>query len=570
MADAARAPAHADPAPPVRDPWTAVVAQVRRRRGVRAALVVLLVLHGLAIYAPLLANDRPWYLRAIDRGAYEEARRSLVGVLASAGGLASRAGATSAELAWALEQERSALDLRVGVMERYLDPADRPPLRALVDDATVVFARVADGSAGPDEIESLRERAARLRERYAPRGEGGAGVELVPAASWPLLESVASSEVFFLVLFPLAALALVRAVRARGPPRGSRRRTAAIVLGVPLACAAVWGARVGGERTFDVAPYKLGLHEGTIQPRRVVFAPLPFGFAETHLDEPLREPTWRSASEIDEQGDYVRGPRAPTTDPITGLVVRGKPVDVRPGEPERNSPWRHVLGTDPLGRDLLTRLLWGGRISLSVGLVATVLLVGIGTLVGLAAGWWGGWVDLALSRLIEVVQSIPTFFLILTCVALIPERALHPVYSIVAFIALVRWTGVARLVRGELLRIRELDYVLAARAAGLPPLRIVLRHALPNALGPVIVAAAFSVAAGILIESSVSFLGFGIRAPIPSWGALINESRSPEHWWIQVFPGLLIFVTVFCYNLVGEGVRDALDPRSLAQPVSRR
>jgi peptide/nickel transport system permease protein len=190
-----------------------------------------------------------------------------------------------------------------------------------------------------------------------------------------------------------------------------------------------------------------------------------------------------------------------------------------------------------------------------------VLLVAIGVLVGAVAGYAGGRVDLLLSRLIEIVQSIPAFFLILTVVALVPARELHPILAIVIVIALVRWTGVARLVRAELLRERELDFVAAARASGASASRILFRHLLPNAIAPVLVAATFAVAGGILTESAISFLGFGIRHPVPSWGSLLNESRAAEYWWVQVFPGLLIFVTVFCYNVVGEGVRDALDPR---------
>jgi peptide/nickel transport system permease protein len=234
---------------------------------------------------------------------------------------------------------------------------------------------------------------------------------------------------------------------------------------------------------------------------------------------------------------------------------------VRYGEPARNSPWRHALGTDILGRDLLVRALHGGRISLAVGLVSTALLVLIGVVVGSLAGYFGGWVDVLLSRTIEVVQSIPAFFLILTAVALVPERELNPIFTIVIVIGLIRWTGVARLVRGEFLRLKEQEFVLAARALGLPHSRIIFRHVLPNALGPVLVAAAFAVASGILTESAISFLGFGVKHPIPSWGALLNESRAAEQWWLQVFPGALIFLTVLSYNLVGEGFRDALDPR---------
>jgi peptide/nickel transport system permease protein len=140
-------------------------------------------------------------------------------------------------------------------------------------------------------------------------------------------------------------------------------------------------------------------------------------------------------------------------------------------------------------------------------------------------------------------------------------KVVPPIIAIVVVIALIRWTGVARLVRGEFLRLREQEFVLAARALGFSSRRTMFRHVLPNAMSPVLVSAAFAVAAGILTESAVSFLGFGISEPASSWGALVNENKNPEYWWVQVFPGVLIFLTVTCYNLVGDAVRDALDPK---------
>ena len=264
---------------------------------------------------------------------------------------------------------------------------------------------------------------------------------------------------------------------------------------------------------------------------------------------------------INDQGHYVAGPRAPEPDSF-GILPPGQPVNILYSEPPLNAPTRFLLGTDNIGRDLFVRILYGGRISLMVGIVSTVLLVLIGVVMGAVAGYFGGVIDMLISRLIEVFQSIPAFFIILTAVSIIPEDKMPPIFAIVVVIALVRWTGVARLVRAEFLRLKEQEFVVAAQALGLSNKRVIFRHILPNALGPVLVAAAFSIAAGILTESAVSFLGFGVKVPIPSWGSLLSEARGvSEYWWLQIFPGLLIFITVFSYNIVGEGVRDALDPR---------
>lgn len=330
---------------------------------------------------------------------------------------------------------------------------------------------------------------------------------------------------------------------------------------VPALVGLGWKLTVDGSPTFATAPYKQALTEGQIVPTRVLFPPLALGFAETSSGEFFRPPTWKSYAEIDDAGYYVRGPGVPEPDPITGILPEPAPVEVEFGEPARNAAGRHWLGTDNLGRDMLVRALYGGRISLSVGLVSAAILVVIGTIIGALAGYFGGWVDLVLSRLIELIICFPAFFLILMVMAFIDPNVVPPMIAIVVVIGLVRWTGVARLARGEFLRLRDQEFVVAARALGLSPLRTIFRHILPNAMGPILVSGSFSVAAGIIVESSLSFLGFGVSEPIPSWGALVNVSRNPEHWWVILFPGLLIFVTVSCYNLVGEAFRDAVDPR---------
>lgn len=219
----------------------------------------------------------------------------------------------------------------------------------------------------------------------------------------------------------------------------------------------------------------------------------------------------------------------------------------------------HLLGLDGFGRDVLARMIHGSRVSLSVGFVAVSIYVLIGVIVGALAGYYGGKTDLVISRLIEVMICFPSFFLILTLMAFLPQS----IYTVMGAIGVTGWPGVARLTRGEFLRLRGQDFVTAAKAQGEGDFRTIFRHILPNALAPVLVSATFGVAGAILVESSLSFLGFGVPIPTASWGETLSQSRNylPIGWWLTVFPGFMIFLTVTAYNLVGEGLRDAIDVR---------
>ncbi len=221
----------------------------------------------------------------------------------------------------------------------------------------------------------------------------------------------------------------------------------------------------------------------------------------------------------------------------------------------------HVFGTDESSRDVLVRMIHGARVSLSVGFVSVFLATVIGLVMGSLAAYYGGKVDMIISRFMEIMMCFPSFFLILAVIAVLERRS---IINIMLVIGLTSWTGVARLIRGEMLRQKRMEYVSASVALGASDTRTIFRHILPNAMAPVLVSISFGITGAILTEAGLSFIGFGVTPPTPTWGQLLSETReSPlANWWLAVFPGLVLFISVLAYNLVGEALRDALDPRT--------
>ncbi|MFT5199906.1 MAG: ABC-type dipeptide/oligopeptide/nickel transport system permease subunit [Planctomycetota bacterium] len=592
-----------------KDYWDLVIEQLGKRKLFKMGMAVLALMYGMAIYAPFITNDRPYRFEGIDLQEYNSAARSLSPVVSSmsrilkasdeefeaqlkkAGTLGDPDAAPQSR-GEALATEMEALDLRLTRLRSYI-PADAKEVREgltsmrnLLDEGSLAFttgdsetalAKVTEGK----KVARVFRKSLRAADPAKP--EAG-GLDLVATSESPLWDDLSPLEIFFMVFwaFVLTWPIWNRVLNAllkgdRDSIRTWRARKFVLMLTFSILAAVVWGLTWGpGGDMNQNAKYKRGLTEGTLLPIQegasllsqgsefdVPWAMVRFGTSETHSEEQFRPPTWKPYAKTDAEGRWVQSTKVVDGDMASqdGFSAVYEEVVVRAGEPEMNSGVRHLAGVDELGRDFFSRMIWGGRTSLTVGILSAFLLTIIGVFFGSLAGYFGGWVDTVIMRLIEVLQSIPAFYMILMTIAFIPADVIKPIFAIVIVIALIRWTGTARLVRGEFMRLREQEFVVAAKALGFSNMRTIFRHVLPNAMSPVIVSAAFAVAAGILTESAISFLGFGIKPPEASWGSLVSESKSPEHWWIQLFPGILIFITVTCYNLVGDAVRDAMDPK---------
>ncbi len=507
--------------------WELIAREFGKRRLAVVAACVILSLVTISIFAPLIANDRPLYYVGFNRFEYQEAARTLRGAIGQLSELRSQAEPSPSKLK-DLEQ---ATRLQVSLMSSALPAEQSIKLRDL-------GVRLVQTLSKPDAVLVASELKSLQRELRSDFD--GRDVTLVTRTHWPVLASMIWSDIAFLVanVLVLTWPIWTRILRRWGGSANDGASTGwyvAVMIGLPLACGLAWGSLV--PQRVDRTNYKSGVlasddgeKKAAVVFQSVVWPPVTFGLDENDLAGKTQPPAW-----------YRRAK--------SGLAV--VPL----------SRWSssHWLGTDELGRDILCRMIWGGRVSLSVGIVAVAIYVTIGIVVGSLAGYFRGMCDLIVSRIIEVVICFPAFFLILTIVALIGPG----LFNIMVVIGLTGWTGIARLVRGEFLRLVDQEFVLAGRALGYSPLRLIFRHVLPNALAPVLVSATFGVAGAILTESALSFLGLGITVPTPSWGGILADGRSAltRAPWLIHFPGLAIFVTITSYNLVGEALRDAADPR---------
>lgn len=507
--------------------WELIAREFRKRRLAVAASFVILFLVTVSIFAPLLANDRPIYYVGFNRFEYQEAARTLRGAIGQLIEVRSREQPVQSKI----DDLAKAARLQIELMSSALPPEKAAQLRDLGRrvDLSILTADLKNATS------ELKTQQRELRSEF-----DGRDVTLVTRSHWPVFASLIWSDIAFLVanLMVLAWPIWSRVLRRWGGRAGDGANSwwyAAILVGLPLACGLVWWLVV--PQRVDRTNYKSGVPAEEDAEKKapavfqsVMWPPVAFGLDENDLAGKTQAPAW-----------YKQAKAAADRKPL--------------------SAWSgpHWLGTDELGRDILCRMIWGGRVSLSVGIVAVAIYVLIGIVIGSLAGYFRGGCDLVVSRIIEVVICFPAFFLILTIVAMVGPG----LFNIMVVIGLTGWTGIARLVRGEFLRLVDQEFVLAGRALGYSPLRLIFRHVLPNALAPVLVSATFGVAGAILTESALSFLGLGITVPTPSWGGILADGRQAllRAPWLIHFPGLAIFVTITSYNLVGEALRDAADPR---------
>ncbi|MFO1021798.1 MAG: ABC transporter permease [Planctomycetales bacterium] len=490
------------------DQWSIVRREFCRHKMAVTATFVVVFLLTVSVFAPFLANGSPIYYRGYNRFLYAEASRTLRTI-------ALRLVTTDKDpKAPSLADNLKGMEAQVRIMSSMISAADAATLRTELDKVSGL-AR----SKSPDLGAAVPAFRTLLRDKY-----DSGKISLVMQNHWPVIANLHWSEILFMVM-TVAFLTLPvwnrflperRSAVAISPATWCRFL---ILCVLPVAVSLTWW--ISTPFSLDRTKYRDGV-AATATADKLASAPVVYERA-----------IW----------------------PLIPYDLDGNDLDHKFAAPSA----LHWLGTDDVGRDVMSRMIWGGRVSLSVGIVAALINLIIGVTVGAIAGYFRGTWDLIISRLIEIVICFPSFFLILTIVAFLGPS----IFNIMIVIGLIGWTGIAQLIRGEFLRLGEQEFILAARALGYSSARIIFLHVLPNAMAPVLVTVTFDIAGAILTESGLSFLGLGITLPKPSWGGILSSGREAVRQapWLIYFPGLVIFITITSYNLIGETLRDASDPR---------
>ncbi|MDK2971024.1 MAG: peptide/nickel transport system permease protein [Candidatus Sumerlaeota bacterium] len=482
--------------------WQLTLRDMRRNRMGMFGLAIVLIVTTIGVFAPLIANGRPLHIRMVFEDEYDQAYFIVLDAARQTQQLMERASDKSPD------EILPVLDRALGLMKASLPNDKRERLAVLGSELRAPLL-------GRESFDTFGKALAAFEQEFDLPN-----VTLQPSTRYPAVRALQRPEIFFMLFYLLTIPALV----FRRVFRSWFQGLLAIVV---LAAIGTFLWTLAFPLIQDTFPYRTYFESPEFHAagNSVLLCPIPYGENENLTAENRQPPTF--------------------------LL-----------DPERRAPNQHfhLMGTDTNGRDVAARMVYGARISMMIGIVAVSIYVTIGMILGALAGFYGGWIDLALSRLIEIVICFPVLFLILAVQAF----ATHPsILNIMVLLGLVSWTGVARLQRGEFIRLVNRDFVMAVRGLGGSNMRIIFHHVLPNALGPILVTISFGIAGSIVVESALSYLGFGVPQPMASWGDLLNNGRNDIQgtWWLTVFPGMAIFLTVTCFNLVGEAVRDALDPR---------
>ncbi|MDX9701790.1 MAG: ABC transporter permease [Candidatus Auribacterota bacterium] len=469
-------------------------------------IVIILLLFAVACFAPLIANEKPLAVR----GSFPEKYEDIFYALCSNASIYMNAHK-------AVSENQSDDLLRLRKYREYTFRSFnrlRPYIPADIRGSYLEYRQNILAEIDKKNYDAARSYIEQFENTFLLDDS-----DIEPITLFPALSNLSALEMFFMLFYPLILFLILKNL-FRGSSRPLKVKKGFIVCFLMAFFGAIlWN--ILNPTVFDPTNYKRIVNDTSIC-HWAIFAPVPYGENENLISEASAKPTW--------------------------LMPKDQRTDNY-----------HVLGTDTNGRDVLTRMIMGTRISMSVGFIAVGICLFIGIFFGAIAGYFRGKTDLLISRLIEIVICFPVFFLILTVLAFLRPS----IVNIMVVIGITGWTGIARLCRGEFLKLVNQDFVTAAQALGASNLRTIFKHILPNGMGPILVSVSFGIAGAILTESALSFLGFGVPQPTASWGDLLNNGRSDIQgtWWLTMFPGLAIFIAVTAFNLAGEGLRDALDPR---------